>query len=77
MEFKNEESVILYLTTDGLTDQNNDREEKYGSRKFKELLERISGKNPSDQKKLIEEDLKKFMGNVQQRDDITIIGIKC
>ena len=77
LEFKNEENVMLYLTTDGYTDQNNEKEEKYGSRKFKELLGTISGKNPDEQKKLIEDNLKQFMGNVHQRDDITVVGIKC
>ncbi|MCK4358181.1 MAG: PAS domain S-box protein [Candidatus Cloacimonetes bacterium] len=67
---------IIYLTTDGLADQNNSKGIKYGSRRLKEFLLEHSKLSLSEQKEALLIDLNKFQGDEPQRDDILIIGIR-
>jgi serine phosphatase RsbU (regulator of sigma subunit) len=67
---------ILYLSTDGFMDQNNNEEKKYGTRRFKELILEIAAHDMIDQKKKIENELALHQGGEAQRDDITLAGIK-
>lgn len=68
--------TILYLTTDGFVDQHDAENKKYGSLRFKKLL-RTNARLPMDQqKKAVMEALDNHRGNENQRDDITVIGIK-
>lgn len=67
---------IIYLTTDGLADQNNSKGIKYGSRRLKEFLLEHSKLSLSEQKEALLIDLNKFQGYEPQRDDILIIGIR-
>ncbi len=67
---------ILYLSSDGLIDQNNAERKRFGSKKLKEvILENIS-EPMNRQKELIEKELGAFQQEEEQRDDITLIGIK-
>jgi PAS domain S-box-containing protein len=66
----------IYLTTDGIIDQNGLNRTRYGSLKLVNIIQQISGKNMQNQKLNIIEDLKKFQSSEEQRDDITVIGIK-
>jgi len=70
------ESVILYLYSDGYVDQNNNQNKKIGSKYFKELLIKINSKNLSEQKDVLLKELEIHKGDEVQRDDITILGIK-
>ena len=67
---------LLYLTTDGLIDQNNRERTRYGSPRFFELIKRNVKFNLNDQKQIIENSLSEFQRSAEQRDDVTIIGIK-
>jgi serine phosphatase RsbU (regulator of sigma subunit) len=66
----------LYLTSDGLIDQNNVNREKFGKRNLENLLIKSSGSPISEQKFIIEESLDEYQKNTVQRDDITLIGIE-
>ncbi|GAA4838783.1 SpoIIE family protein phosphatase [Algivirga pacifica] len=67
---------MLFLTTDGYADQNNPFKEKIGSVKLREILEKNIGKSGEEQKQALEKALKSHMAGVEQRDDITILGVR-
>ncbi|GAA4846552.1 hypothetical protein GCM10023331_34140 [Algivirga pacifica] len=71
-----ERGSTLYLVTDGYADQNNAEGKKFGKLKMIKTLEKIAPLNMMDQKDKLEEVLDKHQGNVSQRDDITVVGIK-
>lgn len=67
---------MIYLTTDGFVDQPNPEVPKYGSKRFRKFLKMLAGFPPEEQKKLLLEELEGFQQNEEQRDDITIIGMR-
>jgi len=67
---------ILYLTTDGYTDQCNFDRKNYGKQRLIGFLETIRHLDMETQKIKMEEELKIFMANTNQRDDITLVGLK-
>jgi serine phosphatase RsbU (regulator of sigma subunit) len=67
----------IYLYTDGYADQFGGASgKKMMSKKFKELLLSLSGKNMSDQKKVLDDTIQRWKGNRVQVDDILVIGIR-
>jgi len=67
----------LYLTTDGLLDQNGGAKDiPFGKRKLVSLLEAHHNKPITDIKELVMNDLAQWKGNAEQNDDITFVGIK-
>ncbi|MFW5721634.1 MAG: PP2C family protein-serine/threonine phosphatase, partial [Bacteroidota bacterium] len=71
-----EKNDIIYLSTDGLIDQNNENRKRFGSKKLKEIIEKNISEPLAKQQQIIEEELDNFQGNAEQRDDITLIGLK-
>ncbi|WP_291723163.1 two-component regulator propeller domain-containing protein [Bernardetia sp.] len=67
---------ILYLTTDGYVDQNNSERIKYGTLHFKKILASFTGMSLHEQKEVLLEEMRNHMGEEEQRDDITLIGLK-
>ena len=66
----------LYLTSDGIGDQNNYERKRYT---IKRLLDAIKGSVQMDidqQKNYLLNDLNGFKGDCDQRDDITVLGIE-
>lgn len=66
----------LYLSTDGYMDQHNEIRKKFGKQLFKETLEIVSRYHLSKQRFMLEEALTKHQGKQDQRDDITVVGLK-
>ena len=66
----------LWLSTDGIIDQNNPERKRFGTPKFIETLKDAKELNLLEQKRLIEKELADHQGEEEQRDDITIWGIK-
>jgi histidine kinase len=66
----------LYLSTDGYVDQSNSGLKKLGSTLFMEMLESNSKYPLKKQKEVLGKILDLHAGNVEQRDDITILGIE-
>lgn len=66
----------IYLSTDGLIDQNDMERKKYGSPRLIEILQRIASAEMKQQKKLLEADLELHMRDCEQRDDITFLGLR-
>ena len=65
----------MYLFTDGFIDQNNSENEKFGTKRFREMLHEIRNINANQQCERLSEALKNHRGNESQRDDVTVIGI--
>ncbi|HRG00108.1 MAG TPA: tetratricopeptide repeat protein [Bacteroidia bacterium] len=68
---------MIYTLTDGMPDQfGGPKGKKYMYKQLKELLISISDLSMSEQKEKISESLNSWIGELEQVDDITIIGIK-
>jgi serine phosphatase RsbU (regulator of sigma subunit) len=68
---------ILYLFSDGYVDQFGGSEnKKFMYRRFRYLLMTIYKFPVEDQKAILEENIKTWMGNTPQIDDILVIGFK-
>lgn len=66
----------LYLATDGYGDQNDTTNKKIGSLQFVETLEKSAHLSMEAQKEFLETTLKEHQQTMEQRDDITVIGIQ-
>ena len=66
----------IYLTTDGLMDQQSPSRHRFGSPRFIKFLNDHHGLPIEEQKRRLEEMMIGFMKIEKQRDDITIMGIK-
>jgi sigma-B regulation protein RsbU (phosphoserine phosphatase) len=67
----------IYLFTDGYADQfggQNGKKLKYG--KFKEMLIHMQQHSMSEQKNLLEQEFNNWKGNLEQVDDVLVIGIR-
>ncbi|MGD2089649.1 MAG: two-component regulator propeller domain-containing protein [Candidatus Aminicenantes bacterium] len=73
---KNQDGIMIYLTTDGFADQQNPHNQKYGTLRLKKFLRDHAYLNPTQQKQALLEELKKHRANEEQRDDISIIGLR-
>lgn len=69
-------SEIIYLFTDGITDQQNKFDQKYGKEKFKEFMETIIHLPLQEQYGQILVEMNSFMHDQVQRDDMTLIGFR-
>lgn len=67
---------IVFLSSDGLTDQNNAERKRFGSQRLNDLVINNSHKNLIELKAIIESELENFKQGEEQRDDITLIGLK-
>lgn len=67
---------ILYLSSDGLIDQNNYERKRYGTPRFFNILEKVKDLPLAEQKIKILDDFNSFKNDEHQRDDITIWAIK-
>ncbi|MBD0401208.1 GAF domain-containing SpoIIE family protein phosphatase [Flammeovirga sp. EKP202] len=68
---------IIYLSTDGYVDQNNANREKIGSLKLKDIIASNATKPMAEQEEALEEILDQHLvGEIEQRDDITVMGVK-
>ncbi|HAS44714.1 MAG TPA: hypothetical protein DCS93_29820 [Microscillaceae bacterium] len=70
------EGDMLYLTSDGYTDQNGDGRKKYGKLRFLQTLTDMSLLSLSEQRKELVQELREHQGDAPQRDDITILGVR-
>lgn len=71
-----EPGSLIYLTTDGYADQNNEKEKKFGKKRLKNFLLEIAPGTIDAQREMLTRELENHMENEEQRDDITVIGVK-
>lgn len=67
---------MLYLFSDGYTDQNDINRKKFSEEKLKKLFEKIASMPCSQQEKVIADIMNKYMEGTEQRDDMMIIGVR-
>ncbi len=67
---------MLYLFSDGYSDQLSPENKRYQHRRLLELLESIASQPAAQQRLLIEAELARWMGSTRQTDDILIIGLR-
>ena len=75
--FKVKPGDSLYLFSDGFADQFGGKKgKKYKYKRFKELLIGIAGESAEKQKKIIDKEFTNWRGDLEQLDDICVIGLK-
>lgn len=67
---------MIYLTTDGYMHQDNSQDKRFGSKRFKNILEDIAGLEIDKQKEILLKTLAEHQGEEKQRDDILLIGVR-
>ncbi|MCX6312421.1 MAG: PAS domain S-box protein [Bacteroidetes bacterium] len=72
-----QEGDVIYLFTDGFSDQfGGEDDRKLSQRRFQEILMNIHAEEMSVQKRMLEVQLKNWMHDDVQTDDICVIGIR-
>ncbi|HMV99100.1 MAG TPA: two-component regulator propeller domain-containing protein [Acidobacteriota bacterium] len=71
-----QKEVTVYLASDGFSDQAGETSRKFGTRRFKELLQSTSGYSLEVQYHALIEELEAHQGTEPQRDDITVVGVR-
>lgn len=68
---------LIYLLSDGFADQFGGlKGKKFMQKRLKELLVTISSETAATQKEILQTTLREWMGDLEQVDDITIVGIR-
>jgi len=67
---------IIYLSSDGYTDQNNPERKKFGSNQLTNMIFENKEKTMKSQGELYNQAIVDWMNGDEQRDDITLIGLK-
>ncbi|EAY29292.1 SpoIIE family protein phosphatase [Microscilla marina] len=74
--FAVEKGSVLYLTTDGLIDQNNQERKKFGTARFQQLLKECASLPLNVQEEKLINALDQHQTGTEQRDDITVLAIE-
>ena len=76
-EIKIRKGDALYMFSDGYVDQfGGARQKKFMTKNFKELLLRINKKTMKEQREILDRTLLEWMGDVDQIDDILVMGLR-
>ena len=76
-EIKLQKGDLVYVFSDGYADQfGGEKGKKFMYRKFRELLQEISTFSMAEQKKKLNDVLEEWRGDIEQIDDIIIIGVR-
>jgi PAS domain S-box-containing protein len=75
-DFYIQKGDFIWLVTDGIVDQSNPERKRFGTPKLIETLQEAKDLSLSNQKHLIEKELTIHQGPEEQRDDITLWGLK-
>ena len=68
---------VLYFFTDGYHDQfGGEKGKKFSSKRLKELLYTVHQKTMPEQKQKLNDEIEKWKGNLEQVDDICVMGIR-
>jgi len=70
------EGTMLYMTTDGFADQNDINRNKFGMHRIHKVIHESVTMSVDVQKVAFERALDEHQGEAEQRDDITLIGVK-
>jgi serine phosphatase RsbU (regulator of sigma subunit) len=70
------QGAILYMATDGYADQNDDQRRKIGMKDFQQILASFVHESLAIQEEKLKSSLEIHQSGVEQRDDITVLGLK-
>lgn len=73
---KLEPGDVMAISTDGVEEAMDANKKEYGRQRFKEVVARTAHLSAGEVITAIHEDVKKFCGNISQRDDITLVVCK-
>ena len=73
--FKVKKGDMFFMSSDGIIDQNNKERKRFGSRRFTGVITENCHKGMREIKLALETALDDFMGGVEQRDDISVMGL--
>ncbi len=76
VEIIHQNSMPLYLCSDGYADQNNRKRQSFSEKRLLDLLQEIQHHSLAEQKETLKHQLAMHMDGVEQRDDILVIGIR-
>ncbi len=69
--------TTFYMSSDGYADQFGENSgKKFLSKNFQDLLSKVSSLPISEQSKRIDEEFMKWKGNLEQVDDVLVVGVK-
>ncbi|MGB0523653.1 MAG: tetratricopeptide repeat protein [Flammeovirgaceae bacterium] len=68
--------TMLYLASDGLEDQHNQKQKKIGRNGLMKLLNEYATQDVEVQQERLEAHFKRYMNGVHQRDDVLLIGVR-
>ena len=72
-----EKGDLVYMYTDGYTDQfGGAKGKKFKYRQMKALMQSICNQPLSEQKRILDDIINNWKGNLEQTDDILVIGFK-
>lgn len=75
--FDLEKGDTMYMFSDGFPDQfGGEKEKKYSSKRFKQLLLEIHTKPMAEQKEILNQEFENWRGDIEQIDDVIILGIR-
>lgn len=74
--FKIEPGDKIFQYTDGVTESTNSNNELYGMERLEKVLNENHKKNPKDLISAVKKDIDKFVGEVPQFDDITMLAVE-
>ncbi|MBU1078719.1 MAG: SpoIIE family protein phosphatase [Spirochaetes bacterium] len=74
--FKLEKGDLIILNTDGITEAENDKQEQFGDKRLKELIKQNSTSSADKIVSNVIKQVRKFMGDAAQHDDMTFIIIE-
>jgi len=66
----------VYISSDGFADQFSPDDKKLMTKKFKEILVSIQDKTMEEQKNYLDTFIENWKGNMEQTDDVLVIGIR-
>ena len=76
-EFVVEKGDVIYTLTDGFPDQfGGDKGKKYMSKNLREFLVKHSLLPMAEQKEILEMEFNLWVANLEQVDDVTVIGVR-
>jgi serine phosphatase RsbU (regulator of sigma subunit) len=76
-EFQLDKNDIIYIFTDGFQDQfGGPKEKKFRAAQMKDLFLSLTSKTMEQQRKIIDTSFENWKGNLEQVDDVCIIGVR-
>ena len=67
---------LVFVSSDGVTDLENEQEEMYGSERLEQLLASLAGRSPAEVRERVEHELAAFAGAARRPDDLTFIVVQ-